>query len=152
MWCRGRESNSHFRRNRILNPARLPIPPPRQFLSYLHISQTLLNPARSLENMFLTFSTEYIHIFVSDILSFMTLVLPAHRLPIPPPRQFLSYLHISQTLLNPARSLENMFLTFSTEYIHIFVSDVLSFVTLVLPAHRLPIPPSPASKQVRKYM
>ena len=39
MWCRGRESNSHFRRNRILNPARLPIPPPRQFLiivSYLY--------------------------------------------------------------------------------------------------------------------
>ncbi|WP_292411221.1 hypothetical protein, partial [Methylophaga sp.] len=24
------ESNSHFRRNRILNPARLPVPPPRQ--------------------------------------------------------------------------------------------------------------------------
>ena len=29
-WCRGGESNPHSFRNRILSPARLPIPPPRQ--------------------------------------------------------------------------------------------------------------------------
>ena len=29
-WYRGSESNRHSRRNRILNPARLPVPPPRR--------------------------------------------------------------------------------------------------------------------------
>lgn len=29
-WCLGTESNRHSFRNRILSPARLPVPPPRQ--------------------------------------------------------------------------------------------------------------------------
>jgi hypothetical protein len=32
-WYRGSESNRHYLRNRILNPARLPVPPPRQYSS-----------------------------------------------------------------------------------------------------------------------
>ena len=38
-WYRGSESNRHFRRNWILNPARLPVPPPRQIqaLNYIDL-------------------------------------------------------------------------------------------------------------------